>query len=97
MPHSPITEEDEVADLARICPIPDESLPLVRETIERLRPGVQRDGGDLELVTVEDNLVRVRLSGACVGCALAAQTLGGVRRELVRVLGNPSVRVLPAL
>ncbi|GAB3372454.1 NifU family protein [Azotobacter armeniacus] len=89
-------EAGESAELARIEPIPAESLPLVRDTIERLRPGVQRDGGDLELVAVQNNLVRVRLSGACVGCALAGQTLGGVRRELVKVLGNPSVRVLPA-
>lgn len=71
-------------------------LELVAETIERLRPRVQADGGDMALVDVRGNIVRVRLSGACVACALAGQTLGGVRRELVRVLGNPAVRVLPA-
>lgn len=86
----------ESAELARSEPIPVESLPLLRDTIERLCPGVQCDGGDLELVAVQGNLVRVRLKGACVGCAMAGQTLGGVRRELVRVLGNPSVRMLPA-
>jgi len=89
-------EAGESAELLRIDPIPAESLPVVRETIERLRPGVQRDGGDLELIAVQDNIVRLRLKGACVGCAMSAQTLGGVRRELVKVLGNPSVRVLPA-
>ena len=89
-------EAGESAELPRIDPIPAEALPLVHETIERLRPGVQRDGGDLELVAVQDNIVRLRLKGACVGCAMSGQTLGGVRRELVKVLGNPSVRVLPA-
>ncbi|ASL28322.1 NifU family protein [Azotobacter chroococcum] len=93
---NPPLDSEETATTLAITPIPAESLPLVRDTIERLRPGVQRDGGDLELVTVQDNIVRLRLKGACVGCAMSAQTLGGVRRELVRVLGNPSVRVLPA-
>jgi len=97
MSHPPLdSEAGESAALDRIEPISAESLPLVRDTIERLRPGVQRDGGDLELVAVQDNIVRLRLKGACVGCAMSAQTLGGVRRELVKVLGNPSVRVLPA-
>ncbi|MFB8828442.1 NifU family protein [Azotobacter sp. CWF10] len=90
------SEAGESAELPRIEPISAESLPLVRDTIERLRPGVQRDGGDLELVAVQENIVRLRLKGACVGCAMSAQTLGGVRRALVEALGNPSVRVLPA-
>jgi Fe-S cluster biogenesis protein NfuA len=63
--------------------------------IASLRPRVQRDGGDLELVRIEQDRIFVRLSGACTTCAFAGQTLGGVRRELVRVLGFP-VRVVPA-
>jgi Fe-S cluster biogenesis protein NfuA len=67
----------------------------IAAVIESLRPRVQRDNGDLELVKIEQDRVFVRLSGACTTCAFAGQTLGGVRRELVRVLGFP-VKVVPA-
>lgn len=63
--------------------------------IETLRPGIQRDGGDLHLVAVDVDRGFVRLSGACTTCSLAGQTLGGMRRHLVREVGWP-VRVVPA-
>lgn len=69
-----------------------------REQVERLlskiRPAVQEDGGDLELVSATaDGLVRIRLHGACVGCPSAHQTLHhGIERTLRMELG-PSVRV----
>jgi Fe-S cluster biogenesis protein NfuA len=52
--------------------------------INQLRPAIQSDGGDLELVDVDDNgIVQVRLHGACVGCPSAAMTLKfGVERNL---------------
>jgi Fe-S cluster biogenesis protein NfuA len=68
---------------------------LIAATIESLRPIAQKDGGDLELVKIERDRVFVRLSGACTTCAFAGHTLGGVRRNLVQVLGFP-VRVVPA-
>ena len=74
----------------------DDRLRLIASVIEALRPGVQRDGGDLTLAAVEGDKVKVRLSGACTTCALASQTLGGVRRRLVQALGAP-VRVVPAV
>ncbi len=56
----------------------------VAEVIESIRPMLQNDGGDIELVGVDDdNTVRVRLQGACKGCPGAAQTLRmGVERLL---------------
>ena len=56
----------------------------VAEVIESIRPMLQNDGGDIELVGVDDdNTVRVRLQGACKGCPGAAQTLKmGVERIL---------------
>ncbi len=56
----------------------------VTEVIESIRPMLQNDGGDIELVGVDDdNTVRVRLTGACKGCPGAAQTLKmGVERLL---------------
>lgn len=57
----------------------------VRKVLDELRPFIQGDGGDLELVSVEPatGVVSVRLHGACVGCSLAAITLkAGVERTL---------------
>ena len=56
----------------------------VADVIESIRPMLQNDGGDIELVGVdEDKTVRVRLQGACKGCPGAAMTLKmGVERLL---------------
>ncbi len=56
----------------------------VREVLALIRPAVQEDGGDVELVEVTgDGLVRVRLHGACVGCPSASMTLHhGIERTL---------------
>ncbi len=56
----------------------------VRDLINRLRPYLNRDGGDLEFVKVEDGIVYVRMLGACIGCALIDSTLyDGIERILV--------------
>jgi len=48
----------------------------VEAALERIRPVLQADGGDLELVEVgEDGIVRVRLKGACAGCPMSQMTL----------------------
>ena len=55
----------------------------VKETLEEIRPNIQADGGDIELVDVEDGVVKVRLKGACAGCPMSALTLKqGVERTL---------------
>lgn len=56
----------------------------VQKIIDQLRPAIQSDGGDLELVDVDANgVVQVRLHGACIGCPSAAMTLKfGVERNL---------------
>ena len=56
----------------------------VREVLEMIRPAIQSDGGDLELVEVNsDGVVSVRLLGACVGCPSAYITLQmGIERNL---------------
>lgn len=56
----------------------------VAEVIDGIRPYIQGDGGDIELVDVQpDGTVQVRLSGACSGCPHAAVTLKmGVERTL---------------
>lgn len=69
---------------------------LVKTVIDALRPTFRRDGGDVELVDLASGHVRLRLIGACGGCAAASLTLGGVRLRLIEALGRP-VRVLPVM
>ncbi len=48
----------------------------VQSTLDTIRPSLQADGGDVELLGVEeDGTVKVRLQGACRGCPMAAMTL----------------------
>jgi Fe-S cluster biogenesis protein NfuA len=58
----------------------------VKKALEKVRPYLQSDGGDIELVEVSDDLtVKVRLSGACHGCPYSLQTLkAGVEQALLK-------------
>ena len=47
----------------------------VQKALDEIRPNVQADGGDIELVAVEKGVVKVRLQGHCVGCPMSALTL----------------------
>lgn len=53
----------------------------VKEAIDELRPFLMNDGGNIELVKIEDNIVYVAFQGACIGCAIRDVTLTeGVER-----------------
>lgn len=72
----------------------------LRERVERvldtIRPYVQGDGGDIELIDVADGIVQVRLAGACVGCMHSMMTLqAGIERLLKQEI--PEVRVVEAV
>lgn len=56
----------------------------VKEVLNKIRPQLQADGGDVELVDVsDDGVVKVRLKGACAGCPLSTMTLSmGIERAL---------------
>lgn len=56
----------------------------VEAVLDKIRPSIQADGGDVELVGIsEENVVTVRLTGACVGCPMSQLTLkGGIERIL---------------
>jgi len=47
----------------------------VEKALEKIRPSLQADGGDVEFVDVEDGVVKVRLKGACAGCPMSQMTL----------------------
>ena len=65
-------------------PITDEQRERIARVIELMRPAIQADGGDVELVSVSrDGVVTVQLHGACVGCPSSEITLqGGIERNL---------------
>lgn len=55
----------------------------VEKALSMVRPMLQRDGGDVELVDVEGTKVKVRLTGACKGCPMSQMTLrAGIERVL---------------
>ena len=66
-------------------------------SIEKVRPALQADGGDVELVEVtDDGIVKVRLQGACHGCPMSQMTLkGGIERILIREI--PEVKAVEAV
>ena len=47
----------------------------VAEVLNQIRPVLVRDGGDVELVEVNDGVVKVKLTGACAGCPMSTMTL----------------------
>ena len=49
--------------------------PEVEKALNKIRPALQADGGDVELVGVDGGVVKVRLTGACGGCPMATITL----------------------
>ena len=55
----------------------------VEAALAKIRPALQADGGDVELVGVEDGVVKVSLTGACAGCPMSTMTLKqGIERIL---------------
>ena len=57
----------------------------VEAVLEKVRPMLQRDGGDVELVDVQDNgVVKVRLTGACSGCPMSTMTLKNAIEETIK-------------
>ncbi len=56
---------------------------LIEKVIDKIRPSLQMDGGDIELVSVADGVVKVRLKGACHGCQMSRMTLSqGVEKAI---------------
>ena len=55
----------------------------VEAALNKIRPMLQADGGNVELVEVEDGVVTVRLQGACAGCPMSQMTLkNGIEKML---------------
>ncbi|EGV33876.1 Fe-S cluster assembly protein NifU [Thiorhodococcus drewsii AZ1] len=67
----------------------------IETVLESIRPTLQRDHGDVELVDIDGKNVYVNMKGACSGCQMAAVTLEGIQERIIDELGE-FVRVLPA-
>ncbi len=57
---------------------------LVEKALAKVRPGLQADGGDVELVDVKDGVVKVKLRGACGCCPMAQMTLKNAIERMVK-------------
>lgn len=66
----------------------------VKAAIDELRPTLQRDGGDIQLIAIDGDMIVVDMKGACSDCVLASVTLGGVRKKIIDKVGRP-LRVVP--
>ncbi len=64
------------------------SLSQIEEVLKRIRPYLQQDGGDVEVVNIkDDSIVELRLLGSCLGCPMSQMTLrAGVERVLMKEL-----------
>ena len=68
----------------------------VENTLNQIRPSLQADGGDVELVDVENGIVKVRLTGACAGCPMSQMTLkqgieGHIKQAIPEILSVEAV------
>ncbi len=68
----------------------------VEEVLDKIRPQLMADGGNVELVEVDDGTVKVKLTGACSGCPMAAMTLKmGIEKILKQEL--PEIKEVVAV
>ncbi|MDO8748410.1 MAG: NifU family protein [Candidatus Omnitrophota bacterium] len=59
----------------------------IEKALESIRPALQADGGDIELISVEDGVVKVRLMGACGGCPMSSMTMSqGVEQAVKKAV-----------
>lgn len=69
-------------------------IKIIENALAEIRPTLQRDHGDVELLDVDGKNIYVKLIGACVGCQLATATVGGIQQKLMEALGE-FVKVTP--
>jgi len=84
----------ETGDLKQRLAVETDREQIIRAVIDEIRPNLQRDGGDCQLVEIDGNKIMVKLTGACVFCKLAGTTLEGIQARLVERLGE-FVRLIP--
>jgi len=78
-----------------MMPFTDEDLyPAVKNVIEKIRPSLALDGGDIKLLGIKNAKVYVQLQGACIGCPSSGNTLKyGVERQM-KIDIHPEIEVI---
>jgi len=56
----------------------------IKSVIAKIRPALQRDGGDIQFVSFDSGTVKVRLTGACVGCPMASITIKNTVERMIK-------------
>jgi len=78
-----VQEENRVMEKQKMTNI--ERIEKIKEVIDtRIRPALQNDGGDIKLIDVNGDVVKVELQGACSGCPMAAMTLSGLVEQQLK-------------
>ncbi|MEE3876544.1 Fe-S cluster assembly protein NifU [Vibrio sp. YYF0003] len=84
-----MAEQGLITDVSKKLDEPEtEIVAIVESIIEQVRPSVQSDGGDISLVDIEDNIIFVEMSGACVGCGLSGLTMANLEQKITQALGD---------
>jgi len=78
-----------------VLPFTDEELrPIVTDMLEKARVWIQKDGGDVTLLNIEEGKVFVQLQGACVGCGSSGTTIKfGIEKEMKTFI-HPEITVI---
>ena len=89
----PTTQSPAPKDRSQLSP----EVRAIEEVLDRtIRPGLQADGGDVEVISFEDNLLKVLYQGACGGCPSSMMgTLDAIQSILRHELGNEEIKVQP--
>ena len=69
----------------------------IEKALEKVRSALQQDGGDIELVSVENGVVKVRLKGACAGCPMSQMTLTNFVETKLKEAAPEIKRVEPVI
>lgn len=71
-----------------------EEIKKIEEVLNRtIRPHIQRDGGDLTIVSYENNVLKINYKGACVGCPMATRGTLQAIQKVLREEYNPDITV----
>jgi len=76
--------------------VADDLFERVDRALDQIRPAIRMDGGEVELVDVEDGVAKVRMVGACGGCPMSTMTLKmGIERAIRQMV--PEVKAVEAV
>ncbi|ACR14651.1 Fe-S cluster assembly protein NifU [Teredinibacter turnerae] len=91
-PEPVVAEEKKAVSARKLTSV--QRIKVIEKALDEIRPTLQRDHGDVELLDVDGKNIYIKLIGACSGCQLATATVGGIQQKLMEALGE-FVKVTP--